>query len=224
MMKQTNDEETLRAFVVHPAAALLPELPASEFDELKTDIKGRGLIVPILKRGKVILDGLHRLRACRELGIEPRFVEYDGENEIGEIFLCNILRRHLTRDQRVAILAKLLGPKLSENAKLRMESGVTVKPTQGGRVDKLLATEAKVGTYKAREALTVRKHRPEILDEVIEGKMALKDAARQSRPSVLPKKKARSLQEEVRIRFRRFMNRFCVDKHREVKAILRELV
>lgn len=211
-------------FTVHWAAKLFLQLSGSEYEEFKADIEKRGVLQPILVKGNVLLDGRNRLRACTELGIEPPIEQYQGNDEVAEIFARNILRRHLTRDQRVAILAKLLGPKLSENAKIRMESGVTVKPTQGGRVDKLLATEAKVGTYKAREALTVRKHRPEILDEVIQGKMALKDAAKQSRPSVLPKTKTRSLQEEVQIRFRRFMDRFCVDKHREVKAILRELV
>src|SRR5438094_10547630 len=50
--------------------ALLPPLSQEEYGLLKGDIASRGVMVPIeLDRNGEILDGKHRLRACKELGI-----------------------------------------------------------------------------------------------------------------------------------------------------------
>src|SRR5260370_42223921 len=91
----------------HPAAQQFLSLGRKELEELKTDIKERGLLHAIVKKDNVILDGRNRLMACRELGITPRFVEDKGNDEVGFIIANNILRRHLTGDQRAPIMAKL---------------------------------------------------------------------------------------------------------------------
>ena len=57
---------------------LIPPLTPQEFNELKESIKNNGqrLRVTISDRtGQlVIVDGHHRYKACKELGIEPKYI------------------------------------------------------------------------------------------------------------------------------------------------------
>src|SRR5262245_46548699 len=63
---------------LHPYALLFPDMTESEFADLKSSIKRNGLREPITLIGNQVLDGRHRLRACRELGIEAMVAEWDG--------------------------------------------------------------------------------------------------------------------------------------------------
>jgi hypothetical protein len=66
---------------IHPAAKALPEMQADELNELAASIKQNGLLVPIeLFKGKVI-DGRHRLKACKIAGVEPEFVDIDLQGQ-----------------------------------------------------------------------------------------------------------------------------------------------
>jgi ParB-like nuclease domain len=101
----------------HPACLLLPEMGDAEYRELVEDIRVNGLQQPVLRAGcnGPILDGRHRLRACQELGIDPRFQAYvpplgGAELEaayVAKVVFLNIHRRHLTTQQRAAIGAEL---------------------------------------------------------------------------------------------------------------------
>jgi N6-adenosine-specific RNA methylase IME4/ParB-like chromosome segregation protein Spo0J len=83
----------------------MPALSASEYDELKSDIKARGVMVPIEydDEGNVI-DGHHRLQICEELGISvwPRMIRkgWTDEEKRAHAIALNIARRHLTKQQR----------------------------------------------------------------------------------------------------------------------------
>ena len=53
---------------------LVPEMSTEEYKSFKRDIKENGLRIPItVNQEGVILDGHHRFRACKELGIECTF-------------------------------------------------------------------------------------------------------------------------------------------------------
>jgi ParB/Sulfiredoxin domain len=60
----------------HPFCDLFPAMERKEFSALVLDIRTRGLQVPIMKMGDLILDGRHRYLACKEVGVEPRYEEY----------------------------------------------------------------------------------------------------------------------------------------------------
>jgi ParB-like chromosome segregation protein Spo0J len=214
--------EYLGHFTVHPAADNFPLLEGKDYGELKAAIAARGLSVPIVKKGNVILDGRNRLRACEELGVEPQFIEYDGNDEVGLIVSMNLLRRHLTDDQRVAILAKLRGLQLSKEAARRKHGGVPVKSPQG-RVREQIAREAKVGEHKARSALIAVRHAPDILDEVIAGNVKLSDARRVTETRAPKKSRPKAelpLEQRVKKAFLNFMLKFAVTDYREVRRIL----
>ncbi len=82
---------------------LFPELSAADYAALKEDIRQHGVKVPILVHGGQILDGRHRYRACRELGIRCLVVEWNGHDPWLEAQSRNLVRRHLAKDQVYAI-------------------------------------------------------------------------------------------------------------------------
>ena len=67
----------MRRFQKHPAAKHVPAMTEDEFKMLKADIQVQGLLVPIIIRDGMVLDGWHRYKACLELKIEPKFVTYE---------------------------------------------------------------------------------------------------------------------------------------------------
>jgi hypothetical protein len=79
---------------------VMPPLSDAEFQELKADIAARGVMVPLeYDEDGNTLDGHHRERACKELGIAewPRIVRY-GLDEAGKRLHArqlNLARRHL---------------------------------------------------------------------------------------------------------------------------------
>lgn len=93
---------------------LLPELSEEEYEALKADIAAKGIQVPIeVDEEGNVLDGYHRLRAARELGIPeeaiPKVVRAGlTEQEKREhVLRLNLLRRQLTREQKRAIALEL---------------------------------------------------------------------------------------------------------------------
>lgn len=92
---------------VHPVAALFPMLAGEELDALAADIKANGLQQAVVVKDGVLLDGRNRLAACEREGVEPTFREYEGDNPTAFIVSANLKRRHLTREQRDAVIVGL---------------------------------------------------------------------------------------------------------------------
>ena len=86
MLPDVSGDAPAREF--HAVADLFPLMRGPAFDELVADIKKNGLREPILldADGR-ILDGRNRYRACLEAGVEPRFVEWQGEGPLAELAL-----------------------------------------------------------------------------------------------------------------------------------------
>jgi len=90
---------------------LLPSLSDDEYNNLKEDIKLRGVQVPVeLDESGNILDGHHREMICRELGIDyPTIVRVglSEEEKIQHVLSLNLNRRHLGKDQRIELEKEL---------------------------------------------------------------------------------------------------------------------
>lgn len=91
---------------------LFPDLTVDEFEALKADIAERGVMVPVeYDEAGAILDGHHRVRACRELGIKdwPTVTRggMDDEAKAEHVLSLNLSRRHLSREQRRELVARL---------------------------------------------------------------------------------------------------------------------
>ncbi|HEY7041802.1 MAG TPA: ParB N-terminal domain-containing protein [Methylomirabilota bacterium] len=96
-------------YAPHELALVFPPMTESEFAAFKEDIREHGQHEPItLYEGK-ILDGLHRYRACQELGREPRVVRFEGNPRAAAQLVLgrNFHRRHLTTSQRAMVAAEM---------------------------------------------------------------------------------------------------------------------
>lgn len=97
----------MNMYEAHELANIFPLIEGDEFDKLVDDIKTNGLLNPIVLYEGKILDGRNRFNACLEAGIEPLFVEYDGNSPREYVLSLNLTRRHLTESQRALVSAKL---------------------------------------------------------------------------------------------------------------------
>jgi hypothetical protein len=124
-------------FPVHPAANAIPEMGEEEFANLKQDIAEKGQCEDIVVWEGQLLDGRHRLRACQELGIEPKYFELcENVDPWTYAISRNLHRRHLTTGQRSMIAAKLATLKNGSNQH-KKEGGPKGLPTS--RAAKLMA-------------------------------------------------------------------------------------
>jgi ParB-like chromosome segregation protein Spo0J len=190
----------------------LPELNGSEFQELKADIRSRGLREAILVKNGHIVDGRHRYKACVELGIEPTFTEYEGHDIIAEIASRNLFRRNLTPQQRAALVVKMCGDTLAKEAHDRQTSHLkkgeqfpvalksASRETRGETAERI-AKLAKVGRDVAREALRAHK-----------GVAAPRK--KRSKPPV------RTFEQQVEAKFVRLLESFPIAREDEVKQII----
>ena len=105
----------------HPAAGIFPLVEDDEYQALVDDIREHGQREPILMHpdGR-ILDGRNRYCACRDLGLEPKFREWDGSggSPASVVLSLNLHRRHLNSSQKAAIAVEIL-PMLEREAKER---------------------------------------------------------------------------------------------------------
>jgi len=93
----------------HERTALIPAMDDRSFRAFRVDIERRGLLVPLdITAEKVVLDGVARLRAARELGIPAVPVRVVApEDEVEYRLLAAIERRQLTASQRAALAVEL---------------------------------------------------------------------------------------------------------------------
>jgi hypothetical protein len=91
---------------------LIPPVTSADYERLKASIKEQGdLLMPIvLNQDNVVLDGHHRLRACKELGIPISYSKKDFTGkpleELKYVVSVNLHRRHLDEFQRAEIALK----------------------------------------------------------------------------------------------------------------------
>jgi hypothetical protein len=99
----------------HEHANIFPLMQGEEFDALVDDIKTRALRTKIVLYEGKILDGRNRYLAMLAAGHTPRkahFSEYKplipSDTPLEYVIRANVLRRHLTGEQKRELIAKLL--------------------------------------------------------------------------------------------------------------------
>ena len=99
-----NNLNELNKLEVHPLATMFPSLNEREQQELENSINEIGLQEEItLYEGK-ILDGVHRNKACRNVGVQPKYKDLpDGLCAEDFVLAKNVHRRHLNPAQKVEI-------------------------------------------------------------------------------------------------------------------------
>jgi ParB-like chromosome segregation protein Spo0J len=104
-------------YVAHPLANMMPMIEGKEFDELKADIKDKGILQPIILwddgTGLKIIDGRNRFRAGKEIGYAfgPKdFKVWEGTAEEAEAYVLstNFHRRQLKDSEKQEIIRRQL--------------------------------------------------------------------------------------------------------------------
>lgn len=93
----------------HPLSSVFPPMSGADFTEPRSDIAANGLCQPIIVYDGAALDGWHRQRACADTGTEPRYENFQGDDDAACKFVVknNLKTRILNVSQRAMIGAKL---------------------------------------------------------------------------------------------------------------------
>lgn len=133
---------TIDDYKQHPLSAVFPPMPDPEYLSLCSSIATHGLDKPIVVLDGMVLDGWHRLNACCEQDIAPRFVDYTSAmNPAAWVVIQNVERRHLTPSQRAMIAARMI--------KLNAECNPGVEATPSG-LNVAIATRVNPGTSASK--------------------------------------------------------------------------
>lgn len=219
---------------IHPAADLFPMVEGDELRELCSDIKDRGLQQPIIVwRDGTLLDGRNRLVACYRTNQEVVLETYEGDDPVQFSLSANLHRRHLTPSQRnmTGALAEDLLASLREQSRERQGERTDLKPKvenitapvresplasipsqEPPRPDRhertAAAQAAKLVGGSARgieQAARVKREAPDLVPQVMAGKVTLKEAEREVRQRVeqrrasIPQPETPKVQEDTTI-------------------------
>ena len=123
---------SIQSYLPHRLALLVPPMNEDEYKSLKEDIDKNGQRFPITLWDNFILDGIHRQRACDELGINVQTESWNGteEESVRFILSANLHRRHLSTGQRAMIANELAqqvagGDRKSENHSANSQNDFT---------------------------------------------------------------------------------------------------
>ncbi len=167
----------------HKFCEIFPPMSKEEFISLKQSIKEKGQQDPIVLWKNQIVDGKHRYLACKELSIQIKCLEYEGEEKdlLDYVIAKNLERRHLTASQK-ATLGEDLKPFYSELAEKRMLSGKKLDPTAIMREGTASEHAAKVVGVSPRYidyAEEIKRISPKNYEKVREGKLTIPQAKRE---------------------------------------------
>ena len=142
---------------------LLPPLSDKEYQDLKKDIEARGVMVPI-EYDEIgnILDGHHRIKICKELGITewPKVIRegWTDEEKEAQAIALNIARRHLTTKQREPLWAKMRKAGMTLEA-IAEADGTVSRKTIERHVGQMSNVPATITDTKGRKQPTKKKPR-----------------------------------------------------------------
>ena len=167
----------------HEYSLLYPEMLPDEFESMKASIKLIGQQDPITTLNGEILDGRHRYKACKELGIKPVTEEYNGDDPLSFV-LAKHSRRNLSESQRAIVAAKLCTLKVGTNQHTHQcASSFSVK-----KADEI----QKVSPRLVTQARSIMRDRPEGVPDIEAGISTIGESYRSiqiERSEALHKKK-----------------------------------
>jgi len=218
---------------IHETAQAFPSLPAKDAADLKADIERNGIRVPILlnQAGDTMIDGRNRWMMALDLGLRKSQVpveRFTGDEAAipGMIISRNLFRRHLNDKQRAALVTKLLGPQLEEEAAAREKAGKALLErypefTTGSKTVDKLAKMAGVSPHKTRQSMKVRKAGGDkALDAIISGEKDLTETAKSVPTKRRRPAKILTFGEQVWRKWSSFLQKWGPSDRRKVKALV----
>ncbi len=116
-------QEIVGELEFHPTADFLPLMSDAEFESLVASIAAHGQREPVVLYRNRIVDGRHRYRACRQLGLSVKVKPWDERGSLVAFIIDrNLERRHLSESQRALLAVQLKGA-FEEEARANMSRG-----------------------------------------------------------------------------------------------------
>jgi N6-adenosine-specific RNA methylase IME4 len=184
------------AYTPHPIADIFPMISGKEFVDLKADIKANGCHEPVVLYEGRILDGRNRFKACQEVGVEPKFIEYQGSDPIGFVISLNLHRRHLSSDQRAAAAVNTLPLYEAEAKKRQAAAGGDKKSDAAKSVSQKIEQPISENSRKASQQVAeqfntnrqyvsdmkkLREEDPDAFESIKQGERKLQDVKREKK-------------------------------------------
>jgi N6-adenosine-specific RNA methylase IME4 len=170
----------------HPDAHRIPAMSSEEYEGFLADVAERGLQVPLeVTRAGIVLDGRHRLRAVRELGLPSAPVRIvSPKDELLHMFSAALQRRHLSQSQKAALIVELAEyqearaqAEQRQRANLRGAAEVATLTPRSERKRELAARWGGVGARTLQDALTVHEADPALFEAIKDGTLPASRAA-----------------------------------------------
>lgn len=165
---------------------LVPEMTTKEYDELVNSIRKQGVRQPIhIMSDKTVLDGRHRVRACKEIGIkEIQALSHELKEDEAIRFVTDtaVERRNLTPAQKIDIVLRSeeLIRELEDEARHRMNSGAKMTPgslePRVGKVNERIGEMTGTSKATVTRMKRVKRESPELYDDVIKGEKSIRGA------------------------------------------------
>lgn len=182
-----------------------PDMKTKDWAKFLTEIKRDGILQPLFAtKGFKVIDGRHRLKAAKELGIENVNVVFVDipENEIASyITATKLLRDTLTKGQRACIVINLYYEAEKQKAKLtqgtRTDISSEMETSLAGEVADTLSKKSGVGKTNIYYLLSVRDNRPDLYEKVFDGSYSIGKAHTQMKLDEAPPTTEEERQEEL---------------------------
>lgn len=160
----------MAALRVLEVSSASPDMSGEEFAAFKEDIRVRGQQLPIvLDPSGWVIDGRKRLRACQELGIEPKTVTIGADESPEDVARSlNLMRTHYGVGQ-LAVYAAKLAQRPTGQPSPEKSANLRTSPTAAQA-----AQAVGIGTRSVEEAKTIlKKAQPEVVQALERGAITL---------------------------------------------------
>ena len=182
-------------YTQHPIGKRIPSMSKEEFLSLKANINNSGYQKdkPVILFEGMVLDGWHRYTACKELRIEPEYIQFidiDGyTGPLQYVWSNNGVRRHFTTSQKAALAVNFM-PDLEKEAKDRKLStlnkgearcGKITTTGENGKSRDKVAEIFDVGASSVQKAKKIQKENPEEFEKLITGEKTIEDVIKENK-------------------------------------------
>ncbi|KKN44371.1 hypothetical protein LCGC14_0693670 [marine sediment metagenome] len=152
----------------HELSKYFPMLSADEFATLRDDIREHGQLEPITIYNGEVLDGRNRLAAVDELGIDPKFRDYEGDDPLSYVVSINLIRRSLSPGQRAAV-----GARLTADSEYGRDGPDPESVSQETVSVKAVAEQLGVGSAQLTVARDLEQNHSDLFEELETGQISI---------------------------------------------------